>query len=232
MADNAYGIDVPAGTNPFDPDGDMRGMADGDNLGSRVWVPVANIAARDALEAAHGTPTAAKPLHVLRADAPVGAEHEYTTDGITWRTLRESTGLFTRREQDVVQSIPNDTLTVLTNLETVVESGAPVTWAGGTATVTRAGLFECRAQITYASNATGRRHVGVQKNGTSVGQQNAVAVASSSTSIASPTTKFRCDVGDTITFVAYQNSGAALNTVITAAGSAGLTHIQIEHTGS
>jgi hypothetical protein len=81
MATTPTGLDVPAGIDPFDPDGDIRDLAA--SLEGRIFVPVPNITARDALAAAL-SPTPAEPLYVDRADAPAGAKLERTTDGVTW----------------------------------------------------------------------------------------------------------------------------------------------------
>ncbi|MBD7949582.1 hypothetical protein [Oerskovia rustica] len=66
MATTPTGLIVPAGTDVFDPDGDLRTLAG--SLDGRLIVPVANTTARDALAAAF-TPSTAKPLLVYRSDA-------------------------------------------------------------------------------------------------------------------------------------------------------------------
>jgi hypothetical protein len=86
MSSTPTGIVVPAGSDPFDPQGDMVDLAN--SLRSRIIVPVTNKTARAALAAAIGwVPTVGEPLRVSRADAPDGARLEYTEDGTTWRTL-------------------------------------------------------------------------------------------------------------------------------------------------
>lgn len=85
MALNDIGLEVPAGTDMFDPDGDMRAL--GISLMGRVIIPVANTAEKDAL-ATLLNPTPANPLYVHRADAPVFARLEWTDDGgTTWRGI-------------------------------------------------------------------------------------------------------------------------------------------------
>lgn len=88
MALNPAGIEVPASTDVFDPDGDMRDM--GTSLAPRVVVTVANVAARTAY-ASSRTPSASSPLLVYRANAPVGRKHEISEDGTNWRTLESVT---------------------------------------------------------------------------------------------------------------------------------------------
>ena len=87
MATTPTGLDVPAVTDAFDPDGDIRGLAG--SLDGRIIVPVPNITARNALAAAL-TPTPAAPLYVDRADAPAGASLERTIDGTTWTIFPSS----------------------------------------------------------------------------------------------------------------------------------------------
>lgn len=88
MAQNAYGVEVPAGSDPFDPQGDMVEMAN--SFRSRIIVPVANATERSELLAAiDWTPSAAEPLRVWRANAPAGAQDEITTDnGVTWLSVQ------------------------------------------------------------------------------------------------------------------------------------------------
>ena len=70
MATNVLGLDVPAGSDPFDPAGDMSDLAL--SQAGRIVVPVANQAARNALHAAlvsaGKTPSGTTPLLVRRAD--------------------------------------------------------------------------------------------------------------------------------------------------------------------
>lgn len=87
MATTASGIVVPAVLDAFDPQGDMVDLAT--SLRSQITIPVPNTAARTALVAAVGwVPSAAEPLHVWRADALPGRQHEYTIDGGTsWQVM-------------------------------------------------------------------------------------------------------------------------------------------------
>lgn len=92
MATNDLGVTVPAGTDVFDPQGDMVDLAN--SLRSRVIIPVANTTARAALVAAiDWTPSAAEPLRVSRADAVAGYRDEITYDGgTTWLTAGSTVG--------------------------------------------------------------------------------------------------------------------------------------------
>ncbi|MFF2621308.1 hypothetical protein [Oerskovia jenensis] len=84
MATTPTGLDVPAGTDPFDPDGDLRAL--GASLAGRIIVPVPNKTAREALAAAV-TPTASEPLYVHRTDGGPSGALERTIDGTTWTSL-------------------------------------------------------------------------------------------------------------------------------------------------
>ena len=84
MAADAFGIEVPADSDAFDPSGDMRDLAS--SLAGRIIVPVVNAVERDAL-AATLSPSAASPLYVHRADAPVASRTEWTQDGAQWFSI-------------------------------------------------------------------------------------------------------------------------------------------------
>lgn len=82
MATTPGGIVVPAGSDPFDPRGDMVDLAN--SMRSRLVYPVANATARDALLAAlDWTPTANEPLKVDRADTG----RIERNDGTAWKPL-------------------------------------------------------------------------------------------------------------------------------------------------
>lgn len=83
MTLNALGIEVPGGGDEFDPQGDMVAMAA--SFGGRLVVPVASVAARNALATTLGA--GGLPLYVTRADAAPGRQLEYSTDGTTWTTV-------------------------------------------------------------------------------------------------------------------------------------------------
>lgn len=89
MATTPTGLDIPAGTDPFDPDGDIRVLAG--SLEPRVVVPVPNVTARDALATAV-TPTPGEPLYTHRADAPAGRRLE-VNDGGGFRSVSPAGGL-------------------------------------------------------------------------------------------------------------------------------------------
>ncbi|MEV7962419.1 hypothetical protein [Oerskovia paurometabola] len=84
MATTPTGVEVPAGTDIFDPDGDLRAL--GASLEGRIIVPVANATARNAV-ASLVSPSPTEPLYVHRGDAPPGRQLEVTTNGTTWITV-------------------------------------------------------------------------------------------------------------------------------------------------
>src|SRR3954471_23751364 len=84
MALTPIGLNVPAGTDAFDPQVDFGDLAT--SLIGRTVVPVANVTARAAL-ATLVAPTSSKPLVVFRADATAGQQIEYSTNGSTWTTV-------------------------------------------------------------------------------------------------------------------------------------------------
>lgn len=81
------GIVVPTGSDDYALTADMLRMA----RTTGAIIPVPNTSARATLVTAAsnaGYPvSASNPLTIFRADAAVGFEHEYTTDGTTWRKL-------------------------------------------------------------------------------------------------------------------------------------------------
>lgn len=103
MATTASGLIVPAGSDPFDPQGDMVDLAN--SFRSRIRVPVANQTARDLLlSQIDWSPTGGQPLRVTRGDT---AAHEHH-DGIDWRTtwLPDATATFTVNGNWVVSGVP------------------------------------------------------------------------------------------------------------------------------
>lgn len=80
------GLNIPAGTDAFDPATDFADLAA--SLVGRTIIPVANATDRDALAVSIGV-TPAKPLIVFRANAPTYRAIEYTTNGTTWQALTE-----------------------------------------------------------------------------------------------------------------------------------------------
>lgn len=87
MALNDLGIEVPQGTDLFNPDGDMRDL--GESMAGRIIVPVANTTERATLVANY-PPSTSRPVFVYRADATQGQRVEYTVDGVTWLSLRSN----------------------------------------------------------------------------------------------------------------------------------------------
>ncbi|WP_282946938.1 hypothetical protein [Cellulomonas endometrii] len=80
MATTASGILVPAGSDPFDPAGDMVDLAN--SLRGRIAVPVPNATARDALlTAIDWTPTTSDPLVVRRGDTRIVEVYTGVTAG-------------------------------------------------------------------------------------------------------------------------------------------------------
>lgn len=80
MARNPLDVEVPAGTDAFDPQGDMVEL--GDSLKGHVVIPAPNQAARLALLTSVGS-SADDPLIVRQGDTGVYWEH----DGTAWRAL-------------------------------------------------------------------------------------------------------------------------------------------------
>lgn len=119
--------------------------------------------------------------------------------------------------QGTAQSIPNALFTAITwDVEDEDTDGMHATGANSLVCVTP-GVYMVAADVTFAPNATGFRAIRFAVNGTGIGGR---------ASIPSPTATVSADlsvsravmlaVGDTLSVVAYQSSGAALNTSVTA----------------
>lgn len=125
MAVNDLGVEVPAGSDTFDPQGDMVELAD--SLAGRIALPVANDSARNAL-AALLSPSTSEPLVVRYPSGLV----QSTVDGTTWRNeaFPASTGTITTTANwtgNLVYSVaPGGTITI---------TGEPVRVGNASATV-------------------------------------------------------------------------------------------------
>jgi hypothetical protein len=116
------------------------------------------------------------------------------------------------------QSLTNNTGTKLTfntaSSTPTIGSYDPNGWfdnANDNITIGQDGFYCVTANVAFASNATGRREVGILVNGTSVGSVN-VSAASASTTNLSVSTNLYLAVNDLVTVTALQTSGGALNT--------------------
>ena len=79
----------------------------------------------------------------------------------------------------------------------------------------QAGFYTVTANIAFAANATGRRIVSINVNGTEVTSTTAMATPTGS-SILCCTTNLYLAVNDLVTMSALQASGGALSTVVIA----------------
>lgn len=208
-ATTAGGVRVPAGGDPFDPQGDMVELAN--SMRSRLIYPVANTTARAALLAAlDWTPSTAEPLRVSRADAPPGLEVETTTDGgTTWRTT-VSGAVYAHAARTSDAAIATGSVTDLS------WTGADTTLAGITVatntvfTVPRAGRYQVTYGLVWATSGAGARNTWVEKNGTTrvieadLGGSSAGGVTTGGSRV------LDLAAGDTLKVRVFQNSGGTL----------------------
>lgn len=118
-------------------------------------------------------------------------------------------------------STPNN---VASPLDTAPWNGTQIdNWGGHSNTVNSsrytiqvAGVYQVSALMTWTANATGVREADFQKNGSALAGSVAVSQVSAAQfcSVALPAYNIACDVGDYLEVGGYQNSGAALNTVV------------------
>lgn len=108
------------------------------------------------------------------------------------------------------QSIPNSTLTVVDWNGDEETTGLTYNTTTDEWTINKAGLYSIHAKVSWASNATGGRHIYIVKNGIIMNQAQIVAAALNGFSIWISDI-LRLEVGDLIDIRCFQASGAALN---------------------
>ncbi|HSX67222.1 hypothetical protein, partial [Nocardioides sp.] len=91
-------------------------------------------------------------------------------------------------------------------------------YSSGTFTADRAGIYEVRGVITFASNATGSRIARILAAGTEV-YRNTIGTNPSSLTSVPFSDSVRLAAGDTLEIEAWQNSGGSLDVIGSAAGS-------------
>lgn len=123
--------------------------------------------------------------------------------------------------QIAAQSIPNASYTALTFTAEDYDNELPTGMHDLVTNNTRitcrtAGTYLCTGQVGWAGNATGRRGMRWDLNGSPVqGAQNIVAAGvASGIAIQAPTIYVAMSVGDYLELMAFQESGGALNTVV------------------
>lgn len=137
-------IYYPDDSGPFQPAADMAQMASSIDLriaDQNEIRSVANTTERNALVNAVGLPniTTNQPLMVWRADAPVGTQLEYTTNGTTWHNYKSSEYV------EPSLAVPWTTMTPNTSA---------FTWNYFKWRVTRNGIVEVRVSFSAGSIAT------------------------------------------------------------------------------
>jgi hypothetical protein len=141
--------------------------------------------------------------------------------------------LFTQQTLNV-QSVPNNTTTFVTWDGTIVDTTSTMnqyTNGATAAVIWLSGWYEVYATVQFAANATGNRTIWIVQNQT---LGNRVVAPASTRGTGSATTGvttsvvFWCEAGDAIAVKCEQDSGAALNTVITNGGS----HMSLRYLGA
>lgn len=202
MVLNAYGVEVPLGSDDFDPDGDMTGLAT--SLGARMIIPVANATAQAALVTAHA-PTTSKPLWVYRVDLD---EIQYTTNGTKWRS--PGAGPHVSVVRAATQSIPDSTFTAIAwDTELVDTDGMWVPASQTRLTCARSGTYLLTASAAVNAIWGGRVGVAAIRSGSNI----AMRLRRADDSVAATVSKqITMTVGQWIEIHMFQNSGAARNT--------------------
>lgn len=130
--------------------------------------------------------------------------------------------------RSAVQSIATATPTLISFDTEEFNSGSDLTWVIGTptrVTVVTAGVYDIKAQATFAANATGTRDIELLKGGgsTSPPSRNSGVATASLTTGCMVSRTMDLAVGDYIGAYAWQNSGGNLNVT----GSIQMTYLGV-----
>jgi hypothetical protein len=122
----------------------------------------------------------------------------------------------------VAQSLVNNTSTTiaLDTASTTPTTGTydPKSWfnnANDRIAVGQDGFYCVTANIAFAANATGRRRLGIEVNGSEVTSISVLAAPAGSSNLSTSTNLYLA-AGDLVTMTAIQQSGGALSTVVVA----------------
>lgn len=136
----------------------------------------------------------------------------------------------TKLRQTVTQSIPDSVNTpVLFDVEDVDELGGHSTTVNTSRfTAPRTGWYDCVGVAGFGNNATGRRAVywlvnGVQLPGGAAVLVNAALAGASGTVLPAAPAKIFLVAGDYLELAQWQQSGAALSTVVSTANQSSMT---------
>jgi len=209
VATSTTKITGPAGTDLFDPQGDMVTLAE--SAGPGLLVPVANLTERNALPGLiPRTPSAATPLRVWRENAAPSSQIEYTIDGTTWRpqVLAPPYTVANRTTDLGVASVASGDGTLVT---WNVLASDRISYSAGVFTVQDAGVYILAVILGWEGATTGDRLCRVRKNGSGfsfLGNTTPTTATATTTNIAIDT---ELSSGDTIAVYARQSSGATLD---------------------
>jgi hypothetical protein len=133
-----------------------------------------------------------------------------TYTGTSWRVL---TGLHALLHGSTTQSIPNNAYTAVTLGVQVRTVNMTTTTATGRINCTFDGVYMVSGQASFAANASGRRQVGIMKNGTVIVQTQNRSDPDSTNTLPVTTATYAVDLtaGDYLQLAAFQDSGGALN---------------------
>lgn len=152
------------------------------------------------------------------------------TDG-DWNTLRRNTDATSRRLNPILPqarvfndaniSVANNTVAALTFNSERYDSGDLHSTSVNTGRLTApiTGLYAVGACVSFASNATGIREVELRVNGTTVIAIDDRPANTGAVTVISIDTQYRLAATDYVEVLAFQNSGGALNVLVSASYS-------------
>lgn len=161
------------------------------------------------LASAPATPASTYGILYPKADGKVYFKNDAGTEFDLTQTTTGNT--YSEYSRVATQSIPNTGGIAL--FDTLVEeSGTDYNPATGEWTCPTPGRYLINCTFTFDINATGRRGIIFNKNGSThrLGTIGAMASASSAVAVNSSTI-FRCIATDTVSFTAFQDSGGAVD---------------------
>lgn len=112
------------------------------------------------------------------------------------------------------QSIPNETNTLVTGLDTNIETCSCFSFSNGEITINDNGIYLINAKICFTSNSTGNRQLYINYTKDASDFRHSYDVKNANSSIITSlncNTAIKCDSTYKIKIYVYQNSGGSLN---------------------
>lgn len=162
-------------------------------------------------------------IYMANADIAANTAWATGTSGATWRQQTQASAATSETldigtyKQASAQSLPDNVDTKITGLTTVLNASTQWNAANNRFVITKAGTYNIRGRVSFASNSAGSRQAFIRKNGTTMAT-GSCAASGAGTVTAEMHTTLVLAVNDTIELWGWHNTGAALNTVVSTTG--------------